>query len=69
VPKHYTLQFAEAIHLISSVATLEYVRWAAKHATVPWFAIGGINLDNLGDVLWRAQNAFASSRQFSTRRM
>jgi thiamine-phosphate pyrophosphorylase len=24
--------------------TLEYVRWAASHVTIPWFAIGGINL-------------------------
>ena len=31
--------------------TLEYVRWAAEHATVPWFAIGGVHLENLGDVL------------------
>ncbi len=31
--------------------TLDYVRWAAAHVTVPWFAIGGINLENLGDVL------------------
>lgn len=31
--------------------TLEYVRWAAGHVTVPWFAIGGINLTNLDDVL------------------
>jgi thiamine-phosphate pyrophosphorylase len=31
--------------------TLEYVRWAAANLTVPWFAIGGINLDNLDDVL------------------
>jgi thiamine-phosphate pyrophosphorylase len=31
--------------------TLEYVRWAAVNATVPWFAIGGIRLENLGDVL------------------
>ena len=34
--------------------TLEYVRWAAvprSGMTVPWFAIGGINLENLGDVL------------------
>lgn len=40
--------------------TLEYVRWAAapqSGVNVPWFAIGGINLENLGDVLaagaWR----------------
>ncbi len=31
--------------------TLEYVRWAAAHVPIPWFAIGGINLENLGDVL------------------
>ena len=31
--------------------TLEYVRWAAEHVRVPWFAIGGINLANLDDVL------------------
>ncbi len=31
--------------------TLDYVRWAAAHATVPWFAIGGINLQTLDAVL------------------
>jgi thiamine-phosphate pyrophosphorylase len=31
--------------------TLDYVRWAAAHVTVPWFAIGGINLNMLDDVL------------------
>jgi len=31
--------------------TLEYVRWAAAHATVPWFAIGGVNLQTLDAVL------------------
>jgi thiamine-phosphate pyrophosphorylase len=31
--------------------TLEYVRWAAANVNVPWFAIGGINLQNLDDVL------------------
>lgn len=31
--------------------TLEYVRWADAHITVPWFAIGGINLQNLDEVL------------------
>lgn len=31
--------------------TLEYVRWAAANVTIPWFAIGGIKLENLGDVL------------------
>src|SRR5271163_2363901 len=31
--------------------TLDYVRWAAAHVTIPWFAIGGINLENIADVL------------------
>jgi len=31
--------------------TIEYVRWAAANVDLPWFAIGGINLKNLGDVL------------------
>jgi thiamine-phosphate pyrophosphorylase len=31
--------------------TLDYVRWAAAHATAPWFAIGGINLQTLDAVL------------------
>ena len=31
--------------------TLEYVRWAAANVNIPWFAIGGINLNNLDDVL------------------
>jgi thiamine-phosphate pyrophosphorylase len=31
--------------------TLEYVRWAAAHVTIPWFAIGGITLKNLEEVM------------------
>ncbi len=31
--------------------TLEYVRWAAANVTVPWFAIGGINLATIDAVL------------------
>jgi thiamine-phosphate pyrophosphorylase len=31
--------------------TLDYVRWAAANATVPWFAIGGVNLQTLDAVL------------------
>ncbi|MCU0571321.1 MAG: thiamine phosphate synthase [Oculatellaceae cyanobacterium Prado106] len=30
---------------------LDYVRYAVTHATVPWFAIGGIDAENLPDVL------------------
>jgi thiamine-phosphate pyrophosphorylase len=32
-------------------ATLGYVRWAAANVAIPWFAIGGINLQNLDDVI------------------
>jgi thiamine-phosphate pyrophosphorylase len=32
-------------------AGLDYVRYAAEHSTVPWYAIGGINTDNLNEVL------------------
>ncbi len=31
--------------------TLDYVRWAAANVRVPWFAIGGINLATLDEVL------------------
>ena len=31
--------------------TLEYVRWAAANVRVPWFAIGGINLQTIDAVL------------------
>jgi thiamine-phosphate pyrophosphorylase len=31
--------------------TLDYVRWAAANVTIPWFAIGGINLETLEEVL------------------
>lgn len=35
----------------AKAVTLEYVRWAAANVTVPWFAIGGINLSNIDEVL------------------
>jgi thiamine-phosphate pyrophosphorylase len=31
--------------------TLDYVRWAAENVRLPWFAIGGINLANLDEVV------------------
>ena len=43
--------FATGTKPTAKPVTLEYVRWAAENVTVPWFAIGGINLENLGDVL------------------
>ncbi|EKE03759.1 MAG: hypothetical protein ACD_20C00156G0004 [uncultured bacterium] len=30
---------------------LEYVKWASENVDIPWFAIGGINLDNVDAVL------------------
>jgi len=35
----------------AKAVTLEYVRWATASVRIPWFAIGGINLQNLDDVL------------------
>lgn len=34
-----------------AAAGFDYLRHAAEHAKIPWFAIGGINVDNLADVL------------------
>jgi thiamine-phosphate pyrophosphorylase len=31
--------------------TLDYVRWAARAIQIPWFAIGGIHLENLDAVI------------------
>jgi len=31
--------------------TLDYVRWAAENIDCPWFAIGGITLENVDEVL------------------
>ncbi len=31
--------------------TLDYVRWATANIKIPWFAIGGINLGNVDEVL------------------
>lgn len=34
-----------------AAAGLEYVRYAAKHCPIPWFAIGGIDVQNVNDVI------------------
>ena len=34
-----------------AAVTLDYVRWASKNLQVPWFAIGGIHLGNLDQVI------------------
>jgi thiamine-phosphate pyrophosphorylase len=43
--------FATGTKPTAKPVTLDYVRWAAAHATVPWFAIGGINLQTFDAVL------------------
>lgn len=43
--------FATGTKPTAKPVTLDYVRWAAEHVQVPWFAIGGINLENLDEVL------------------
>ena len=43
--------FATGTKPTAKAVTLEYVRWAAANVRIPWFAIGGINLSNLDDIL------------------
>ena len=43
--------YATATKPTARPVTLEYVRWAAANLNLPWFAIGGINLQNLDAVL------------------
>ena len=43
--------FATGTKPTAKPVTLEYVRWAAANVRVPWFAIGGINLQNLDAIL------------------
>ena len=43
--------FATGTKPTAKPVTLEYVHWAAENIKIPWFAIGGINLENLGEVL------------------
>jgi thiamine-phosphate pyrophosphorylase len=43
--------FATGTKPTAKAVTLDYVRWAAENVKIPWFAIGGINLKNLGEVL------------------
>ena len=43
--------FATATKPNAKPVTLELVRWAAGHVSVPWFAIGGITLGNVDEVL------------------
>ncbi len=34
-----------------AAAGLDYVRYAAAHSPIPWFAIGGIDVNNINDVI------------------
>jgi len=43
--------FATGTKPTAKPVTLDYVSWAAANLSVPWFAIGGINLGNLDKVL------------------
>ena len=43
--------FATGTKPTAKPVTLEYVRWAAANVSVPWFAIGGINLQTIDAVL------------------
>ena len=43
--------FATGTKPTAKPVTLDYVRWAAANVSVPWFAIGGINLQTLDAVL------------------
>jgi thiamine-phosphate pyrophosphorylase len=43
--------FATGTKPSAKPVTLDYVRWAAANVSIPWFAIGGINLNNIADVL------------------
>ena len=43
--------FATATKPNAKPVTLDYVRWAAENVRTPWFAIGGINLQNFESVI------------------
>jgi thiamine-phosphate pyrophosphorylase len=43
--------FATGTKPTAKPVTLDYVRWAAENITIPWFAIGGINLSTVDTVL------------------
>ena len=43
--------YATGTKPMAKPVTLDYVRWAAENVKIPWFAIGGINLQNLDEVL------------------
>jgi thiamine-phosphate pyrophosphorylase len=42
--------FATGTKPTANPVTLDYVRWAAANVHVPWFAIGGVKLENLDSI-------------------
>lgn len=49
-----------------AAAGLDYVRYAATHATIPWFAIGGIDLKTLQEVTQAGASRTAIVRAIMT---
>ncbi len=45
-----------------AAAGFDYVRYAQQHAPMPWFAIGGIDADNLNEVLYHGAQRVAVVR-------
>jgi thiamine-phosphate pyrophosphorylase len=43
--------YATPTKVSAKPVTLNYVRWAAANLRIPWFAIGGINLSNIDDIV------------------
>ena len=43
--------FATGTKPTARPVTLEYVRWAAANLSLPWFAIGGLTLENVDEVI------------------
>jgi len=41
---------------------LEYVKWASENVNIPWFAIGGIDLNNVEEVVKEGASAIAVVR-------
>ena len=41
---------------------LDYLRYAAQHSPIPWFAIGGIDVNNVNDVISAGANRVAVVR-------
>jgi thiamine-phosphate pyrophosphorylase len=54
--------FATPTKADKAVAGLDYVRYAAAHSTLPWFAIGGIDRQNLPQVIQAGAQRVAIAR-------